>query len=440
MIPAPSAALPTGFMGAADSLTGLLDEVQARARLGQWQAVQEGNLQAMLIALGEFGALNTAFGRKAGDAILLETARRIAWFAAEEFAGRPALLARVGGSSFLVAVQGDTSRKRWQWLAEALADLLARPYQAGENTASIRLWPRVVLARAGLQEAPADLLDKLAEGLNRLKEAGAARTAWVGGEPGMFGAGRRQLETDLLSALDRDEISVVFQPQYSCRDGRLIGAEALARWNHREAGQLGAATLFAVAERINFGAQLSRHIIALALREAAGWAGQLRLSVNATAGDLAAGSFGDELVRLAGDARFPLHRLTVEITEESLLGDIAEVSASLARLSGQGVCIALDDFGAGFCNFRYLKLLPLRLLKLDRAMIEGVVEDARDLAVLRGIIAMAKALSLEVMAEGVENEEQRALAAAEGCVYYQGFLGSGPVDGQTFVRLAAASV
>ena len=129
-------------------------------------------------------------------------------------------------------------------------------------------------------------------------------------------------------------------------------------------------------------------------------------------------------------------RLTLEVTEQVLLSDTAHAAAVLRELAGQGIRIALDDFGAGFCNFRYLKLLPLHYLKLDRAMIDGVAGDSRDLAVLRASIAMAGALDLKVIAEGVESETQRALIAAEGCASYQGFLMAQPMSAAQFLDLA----
>ena len=124
------------------------------------------------------------------------------------------------------------------------------------------------------------------------------------------------------------------------------------------------------------------------------------------------------------------------MTEQVLLADVGATALAFDGLAATGIKFALDDFGAGFCNFRYLKLLPLDYLKLDRSMIEGVATDARDLAVLRAIIAMARALDLAVVVEGVENEGQRLLAAAEGCFAYQGFLRSPPLAASEFLAAA----
>ena len=142
------------------------------------------------------------------------------------------------------------------------------------------------------------------------------------------------------------------------------------------------------------------------------------------------------LSELAASGTSP-QRLTLEVTEQALLADIQIAARSLTRLSETGIRIALDDFGAGFCNFRYLKLLPLDYLKLDRSMIDGITGEPRDLAIFRAIVAMARALELGVIVEGIESEAQRALISEEGAHCYQGFLRAKPMSGAAFAALAA---
>lgn len=243
------------------------------------------------------------------------------------------------------------------------------------------------------------------------------------------------LAHDLLAAIEHQEIEVLYQPLFRAADGGLIGAEALARWNHPRAGSLGGGTLFATAERAGHVVRLSRQIARTALSVAARWPEPLRLSLNFTAADLAADDFPDAIAALAAVAGFPAERLTLEITEQTLVADMTGTAERLRRLAGLGMRIALDDFGAGFSNFRYLKRLPLDALKLDRSMIEGSDEDPRDLAVLRGIVSMAQALGLEVVAEGIERESQREAAIREGCTAWQGFLGGAPMTAEAFARL-----
>ena len=245
-----------------------------------------------------------------------------------------------------------------------------------------------------------------------------------------------QLEGDLLAAIDRQEIEILFQPQYSLVDDRLIGAEALARWHHPIVGRIGAGTLFQIAERADHIAQLSRHIAVRAMEEAMNWPDHLRLSINITPSDLAVDNFAIEFARIADRIGFPLSRITLEITEQVLLADLDRVSRVLQQLKVLDARIALDDFGAGFCNFRYLKILPIDCLKLDRSMVEGVLEDERDRAVFRAIMGMAKALDLRVLVEGIESEEQRNFVAAEDCEYYQGFLRAQPMAPHAFLNQA----
>jgi EAL domain-containing protein (putative c-di-GMP-specific phosphodiesterase class I) len=240
------------------------------------------------------------------------------------------------------------------------------------------------------------------------------------------------LGAELPGAFARGEIEVLFQPQFCCRDGTVTGAEALARWRHPAKGSIGAGALFDIAGRAGQVEPLSRHIAAAALGVACGWPAALHLSLNVTAADLAAADFEQNLTDTLARAGFPAQRLTVEITEQSLVAELDRCALQLRRLAGLGIRIALDDFGAGFCNFSYLKRLPLHSLKLDRSMIEGVAESASDLAVLRGIVAMASALGLAVVAEGIEREDQRAIVVAEGCTAWQGFLGSEPISAAEF--------
>ena len=243
---------------------------------------------------------------------------------------------------------------------------------------------------------------------------------------------------ELREALERGEIEILFQPQFASADGTLVGAEALARWQHPRLGRIGADKLFAIAARAGLVEKLSHHIARAALGAAGNWRVPLRLSLNVTAADVAAGNFAENIAGAVAEAGFPPEHLTLEITEQVLVADLERTGRRLRQLADLGIRIALDDFGAGFCNFHYLKRLPIHALKLDRSMIEGVADDPRDLEVLRGILAMARALHLDVVADGVEREEQRAAIAREGCASWQGFLGAKPMPGAEFAALAGA--
>ena len=421
-----------------DPLTGLPGPEAVHSRVADWNARAGAgggdgpSVHALLLGLRRFDAVNLAYGESAGDAALVEVAARICHFAADELDGA-FLVARGGGRNFIVISNWACSRERWRLFAEQLADAVAKPI-AGP-TGVVRLSPRIALLRGMPEESAESLLDRLSQTLDLAEAQQGRRIVWADGEATPPGRSAAQLEADLLAAIDGDEIEVVFQPQFSLPDEHLTGAEALARWNHPKLGRIGAGTLFAIAERGDHLAPISRHIARLALSSASEWRGDLRLSLNVTATDLSAASFGEELMGIVAASGFRPERLTLEVTEQALLFDIQVAERTLRRLSEAGVRIALDDFGAGFCNFRYLKLLPLDYLKLDRSMVDGVATDPRDLAVLRAIVAMAQALELQVIAEGIETEAQRDCIAAEGCAFYQGFLKAQPMTAAAFCSL-----
>lgn len=421
-----------------DAITGLPSVEAVRLRLQEWLAHEAtsgkaARVHALLLGLRRFDAVNLAYGVAAGDIALAEVGARMSHFAASELDG-PWLLARGGGGNFLLAADEACSRERWQLFAAQLADVIARPIAAPSGT--VRLSPRMGLLRGLEGESLDSMLDRLSHALDGVKRQQGRRLAWADGETVRPGRTATQLEADFLRAVDRDEIEIVFQPQFSLSDDRLSGAEALARWNHPELGRIGAGALFGIAERADQVAPLSRHIARLALHAARDWPPHLRLSLNVTPADLSAESYAGKLTKILDESGFAPDRLTLEVTEQALLHDIQLAAQLLGDLSDAGIRIALDDFGAGFCNFRYLKLLPLDYLKLDRSMIDGITTDPRDLAVLRGIIAMAGALDLQTVVEGVESEEQRAIIAAEGCAFYQGFLRAQPMSVEEFARMA----
>lgn len=408
-----------------------------RQRLEEWlaparEADAGASVHALLLGLRRFDAINLSYGPAAGDLALAEVAGRLSHFAAQELNGR--FLSMRSGGAFLLVSAEACSRERWQLFAGQLADAVARPIVLPSGV--LRLSPRLALLRGLAGEACESMLDRLSQALTSAKRQQGRRIAWADGEETRPGRTAAQLESDLFSAIDGDQIEIFYQPQFSLTDGALSGAEALARWNHPRLGRMGAAALFAIAERADHLEPLSRHIARLAMIGAAGWHGDLRMSLNVTSSDLAVASYKHELLAVAEECDFAPGRLTLEVTEQAILTDIGLAAETLASLSETGVRIALDDFGAGFCNFRYLKLLPLHYLKLDRSMVEGITSDPRDLAVLRGIVAMARALDLQVIAEGIETEAQRALAAQEGCAFYQGYLGAWPMNSGEFQAMA----
>lgn len=249
------------------------------------------------------------------------------------------------------------------------------------------------------------------------------------------GGGKR--EEELAAAIEQGQVEILYQPQFAGHGNALAGAEALSRWDHPRLGRIGIDALFDIAMRCGRSAELTSHIAVRALATAMHWPESLRLSLNISAGDLTDEGFASTILAALAVTGFAPGRLTLEITEQALVSELERSGKQLERLARRGIRIALDDFGAGFCNFDYLKRLPLDVLKLDRSMVQGVTENERDLAILRAILAMARSLDLSVVAEGVENEEQRAAVTGEGCAIWQGYLGGAPMTEQEFAALAA---
>ena len=418
-----------------DALTGLANAGHARAILRQWLDHDETRVHAMLVALGRFDSVNAAHGLIAGDFALTETARRITHFAQDEFADDTWFAARLDGGKFMLATREACSRERWQFLGEALADVIAQPL-AGASAGLPQLWPHVALIRALAGDDPLTMLSRLGDAQIGLKGEPGRRIVWIDRDEAPAGIDTAQVEAELRRALDQGAVSMRFQPQFALPDDRMIGAEALVRWEQPLLGSIGGEALLRIAARADLTTQLTRKVFGAALHAVLDWPEGLKCSINITAADLAVARFPSEILDMVGDMGVDPARITLEITEQALLGDLDLAARSLGLLRDAGMQIALDDFGAGFCNFGYLKFLPLDILKLDRIMLDGVAGNPRDRAVLRAMVAMARALDLAVVAEGIENEAQRRIAQEEGCSAYQGFLRAKPLTQGDFLALA----
>ena len=364
----------------------------------------------VLVGLRRLDLLNAAHGRGVGDAVVREAGERLAALAGA--------VTRLPSGRFVATVAAGEAET--VALAGAIAEALAQPFGAG-----VLIGARLGVAAAGLDEDAADVLSR----------AGDAMAAAEAGVPVLAERGRAAtldaLAIDLYHAIARREIDILFQPQVRVADGRVVGAEALARWRHPRLGALGADALFAAAARADLGLPLSEHIQALALAQAAAWPAALaglRLSVNVTAGDVMRPGFAHALLARVGASGFSPARLTLELTETGPLADAAAAAASLQELRAAGARVAIDDFGAGYSSLAYVKALPLDYLKLDKTLIEGVLPGTRDARLVAATAAMAGAMDLAVIAEGVETAEQLAVLVAAGCELYQGYLCAPPLD------------
>lgn len=251
-------------------------------------------------------------------------------------------------------------------------------------------------------------------------------------------APRRRLADDLGAAIEKGEIELRYQPQVAMANGRITGVEALARWRHQQLGELGADQLFAAARRAALLPELSRHIHSVALREVARWPASLaslRVAVNITALDLARPGFAADLMAQVVASSIAPARLTLELTEHDPVDDLPASALVLDTLREAGVAIALDDFGSGHSGVAWLLALPVDMLKLDGQLSGAALGPPRERAIVGHVIALARALGLTVVAEGVEREAHRAALAAAGASHYQGYLCAGPLDLRSLVAL-----
>lgn len=419
-----------------DPLTGLGDGRAARAWLTEQLSREPtpGPVVALLLSVNRYDAINAAFGRRTGDAVLQAVARRIERLAGEGEPGRCA--ARLAGAEFALLLAAPASLDDGKLLAGALVEAIGRPFMSGDHVITLGSRAGVAVSQPG--DDAAALLRRASAALAEAKGAESAPVHVLdeGAETRTAHAGR--LEVDLRRALDRDEIEILLQPQVAVTGGAILGVEALARWRHPEHGELGAATLFSVAERSDYLAQLSEHVQRKAIATAAAWpAGlaELRLSVNITAADIVRPGFAAQFLDMVRASGFAPGRLTVELTESGLIEDLATAAALLAELRGGGLRAAIDDFGTGYSSLAYLKALPLDYLKIDRKLSQDIAGSPRDRIVVRGVIEMARSLGLDVIAEGVETEAQLGLLAEAGCTLYQGFLCAPPVGVEELERL-----
>ncbi|HEX8402896.1 MAG TPA: bifunctional diguanylate cyclase/phosphodiesterase [Allosphingosinicella sp.] len=419
-----------------DPLTGLRDLRAARAWIDsrlQAGSDEQPTLVLLLLGVSRFDAINAAFGRTTGDSVLQAAARRIERLVDPD--GDRRFVARLAGPEFAIVQSAPSSLGEGRFLAGQLVEALARPFMSGDHVITLSSRIGVVASAPGddsaslLRRASVALVDAKSDaGPIRVLDAGARSESALG----------EQLEIDLRRALDQDEIEILFQPQVSVTSGRILGAEALARWRHPTFGELGATTLFSVAERSDYLTQLSDHVQRKAIGMAAAWPpilSRLRLSVNITAADIVRPGFASQFIELVRQSEFDPRRLTVEVTEGGLIEDLNAAAYLLARLREGGLRVAIDDFGTGYSSLAYLKALPLDYLKIDKRLCEDITGSPRDRIVVRSVIDMARSLGLSVIAEGVETQEQLDLLAQEGCNLYQGFLCSRPIEASALATL-----
>jgi EAL domain-containing protein (putative c-di-GMP-specific phosphodiesterase class I) len=240
---------------------------------------------------------------------------------------------------------------------------------------------------------------------------------------------RRRLSQELRGALEAGTLALHYQPRVTLDDGRACGAEALLRWNHAKRGNIPPGLFIPIAEASDLITDIGGWVLKQATKEAAGWlqnpAGRqvpAVVSVNVSARQLRGGVLLGQVARALEESGLPPERLELELTESMLVDGSTDTLLTLAAIRDLGVGLALDDFGTGYASLSVLKRLPLNTLKLDRAFVRDLPHDAEDTAIVRAVQSIARALKLDVVAEGVETEDQRAFLSGIGCGEAQGYL------------------
>jgi EAL domain-containing protein (putative c-di-GMP-specific phosphodiesterase class I) len=291
-----------------------------------------------------------------------------------------------------------------------------------------------VVLRDGAQDDPEELLRDADAAMYRAKERGRSRVELFDSGMRARAIGRLQTEGDLRRALERDELRVVYQPIVALDDGTICGFEALARWEHPERGMLTPAQFIPVAEESGMIVGLGRVVLETACRQAAAW-GRVPVHVNLSARQLADPNLIESVAQIVRTTGVDPANLVLELTESSLLERAHSPAETLARLKALGISLILDDFGTGYSSLSYLQHFPLSGLKIDRSFVAALGSVSGGGAIVDAILRMARALDLEVVAEGLETEEHLDTLRRLGCRLGQGYLFSRPVDVATATAL-----
>ncbi len=357
------------------------------------------------------------------------------------------LVARLGGDEFLVMIDGLAPDERAAALGAdrvgaKILVALREPYVLGDRdhtmTASIGVAlfdETTASAQDVMKQADLALYQAKERGRNRLHVFHASLRAAVDR--------RLALEKDLRDGLDRQELVLHAQPQVR-DDGRIVGAELLARWPHPRRGLVPPAEFIPVAEATGLILPLSRWVLREACRQISLWAGDpalghLQLAVNVSARQFREADFDLAVLATLEEFGVDPRRLMLELTESLLVDNVEDVIAKMSYLRDRGVGISLDDFGTGYSSLAYLKRMPLTQLKIDRSFVNDALTDENNAAIVRVIITLGNTLGFEVIAEGVETPAQRQFLIDNGCRVFQGYLLGRPMPIEDFERDARAA-
>ena len=430
-----------------DSLTNLPNRRLLLERLKQAVATsrREGNGGALLfIDMDNFKTLNDSLGHDVGDLLLQQvTNRLVACVRSGD------TVARLGGDEFVVLLEslsGDSTEAatQAQIVGENVMEALSLPYSLNgyrhTGTASIGV---TLFCNSGQDSRSIDDLFKQAD-LALYQAKGSGRNALRFFDPKMQEAvsARVMMDSDFHQAIVEGQFQLHLQPQVDA-SGRVIGAEALIRWIHPVKGMISPGDFIPFAEESGHILAIGNWVLDEACALLASWTTEPELSnlciaVNVSARQFSQANFVEKVLACLELSGAPSHLLKLELTESLLLHNPAEVIEKMTTLRARSITFSLDDFGTGYSSLSYLKRLPLDQLKIDQSFVRDILQDSNDEAIARTVIALAGSLGLSVIAEGVENDEQRELLHQHGCYVYQGYHFSRPLPLEGFARYVSS--
>jgi len=428
-------------MAYTDALTGLTNRLAFRESLDHrlMAARASGQRLALLFAdMDEFKRVNDTLGHEAGDEALLQFARRIS-SAVSEVGGDEALLARFGGDEFVILMGGIEVAGRARALADRLVHDLAKPLviQGRElflgSSVGVTLFPDDAAdATALLKNGDIAMYQAKMAGKNCYRYYSKAMDHAV--------ERRVHMEQELRGAWDRGELRLAYQPIFRTRDRRMVGVEVLLRWQHPTLGTIPPSVFIEVAEQSGLIENIGPKVLRAACLEAAQWPrgkdGEgIFVSVNVSPRQLRGGELPQLVAECLDESGLPASRLHIELTETAVIGDEMVAAQLLDRLHRTGVKVWLDDFGTGFSGLSHLRQVPVDGVKIDKSFVADMQRDPDDLALTTAIIAMAHALGITVVAEGIEQEAQFDLLAQRGCDLGQGYWLSRPISATAVVQM-----
>ena len=423
-----------------DSLTGLPNRQLALDRLEQ--AITRAHRQkhlvcVMFIDLDRFKTVNDSFGHGVGDQLLVEVARLLSNCIREGDT-----VARLGGDEFLIILDGVKEAIDSEPIAEHILELLNKPFVFETNEffvgASIGI---TIYPDDG--EAPQLLLRNADTAMYQAKEHGRNNFHYFTQELNDKAKLRVKMESSLRHAIENNEIYIEYQPQTSAQTGKLVGAEALVRWNNPELGLISPDTFIPLAEDTGLIIEIGEWILKTACQDLEKWQKQtsvpLRIAINLSSRQFRSSTLLDTVRETLSATNIPPQQLELEITEGLLMDDSPHVISILKQLKQMDITLTLDDFGTGYSSLSYLKRYPFDVLKIDQSFVRDINTDPDDAALCEAIIAIADSLDMKVVGEGVETHEQLSFLFSRGVDYIQGYYYSKPLKFDEFAHYLSSA-